>query len=238
MCIAFIKKSKLKTIVLFNRDESYLRQTSPMTVESCYIAGRDIKAGGTWLAVDKKSGNFSFVTNIRDKSLVKDDKKSRGEIPLSLLSKENVYGEDYNPFNAIVGDKDSFFYQNYLMNKPVPLVIEKGGFGISNEILPSLWPKIELGKKKLDELDEYDSNENLIPKLLDLMGNSLTFDFTPIGTGFSKEQEHLLSSIFIKSRDYGTVSTTILIYEKKTVAIFEKDYINKVEFYHQLRLED
>jgi uncharacterized protein with NRDE domain len=237
MCIGFIKKSNSKTIVLLNRDEFYSRETKPMSIGARFISGIDIKCGGTWLAIDKSNAQFSFVTNIRNKSLFRDDKESRGVIPGKLLLGSKLMRGDHNPFNAILGSKEEFFYQNYLMDDLQNLVLGCEAIGISNGVLPSHWPKVKLGVEALNEINDKKSTEELIPELLGIMSNTQKFDFVPGNTGFTDEEEHLLSSIFIESPDYGTVSTTILIYDEKSLTIYEKDYISKCDFIHTLNLE-
>ena len=57
-----------RLIVAANRDEFHARPTAPMTVwndSPDILAGRDLTAGGTWLAVDRQR-RFGIITNFRD----------------------------------------------------------------------------------------------------------------------------------------------------------------------------
>ena len=55
-------------IVAANRDEQHARPTASAawwTAPPGVFGGRDLLAGGTWLAVDRR-GRFAAVTNVRD----------------------------------------------------------------------------------------------------------------------------------------------------------------------------
>ena len=54
-------------IILANRDEFYNRPTKSLSLwpDTDFYAGKDLQAGGTWLAVSK-NGKFAAITNIRD----------------------------------------------------------------------------------------------------------------------------------------------------------------------------
>jgi len=109
-------------IVAANRDERYdrpaaavqlLRSDSPRT-----LGGRDLLAGGTWLAVNEL-GVVAGLTNL-PASTRDPTKRSRGEIPLRLTSAgsaaegaasfaSSVMAEDYNPCWVLVGDRARLF---------------------------------------------------------------------------------------------------------------------------------
>ena len=77
---------KYPFILLANRDEYYERPTLEMGFweeEPDLIGGRDLRAGGTWLAMNR-SGAFAAVTNVRA-SILQPNAKSRGHLPIDFL---------------------------------------------------------------------------------------------------------------------------------------------------------
>src|SRR3954467_1457474 len=83
------------------------------------LAGRDLKAGGTWLGVSR-SGRFAAVTNFRDPSDRRSTARSRGELVTSfLLSRDNPErfiaalapsAHEYNAFNLLLADREALWY--------------------------------------------------------------------------------------------------------------------------------
>src|SRR5699024_2232062 len=78
-------------IVVANRDEVLGRPTEPLHEWTSdrvgaggIVAGRDVTAGGTWLAVGS-GGRFSAVTNVREPGPVLPAAASRGELPVDAL---------------------------------------------------------------------------------------------------------------------------------------------------------
>lgn len=105
-----------------NRDELYERPALPMTVLRSSaprtLGGRDLLAGGTWLAVNE-AGVFTGVTNRPVLSGRDPAKRSRGELPLIATEQisaaaavevlETVDPALYNPCWLLVGDRRSLF---------------------------------------------------------------------------------------------------------------------------------
>ncbi len=63
-----------KLILAANRDEYYDRPTAPAAFweeAPCLMAGRDLRAGGTWLGITK-NGRIGAITNYRDPVSAKD----------------------------------------------------------------------------------------------------------------------------------------------------------------------
>ena len=90
MClIAFAWKvhPEYSLLVGANRDEWHDRPTAPAAWWDDYpqiLAGRDLRAGGTWLGVSR-SGRFAALTNFRDPSNRKSDAPSRGMLVRDFL---------------------------------------------------------------------------------------------------------------------------------------------------------
>lgn len=211
---------KYKLIVAANRDEFYSRPTAPATFwDECptILAGKDLQAGGTWLGVEK-SGYFAAVTNYRDLSSIKVNVTSRGDLiknylisrskPEGYLNKIAGNKDNFNGFNLLVSDLKALYYYSNTENKIQKL--NKGIYGLSNHLLNTPWPKVANGKAQFESLlqEEAIATEHLFKLLQNI--DQANEDLLP-STGVSKEWERALSSIFIKTQDYGTYCSTVLL---------------------------
>jgi uncharacterized protein with NRDE domain len=111
-------------IVAANRDERYERPAVTMTVlrerSPRILGGRDLLAGGTWLAVNS-SGVLAGLTNTPSPAGRDPAKRSRGELPLAFAgyataeqAVEQVTAKldpaSYNPCWLLVGDRNALFF--------------------------------------------------------------------------------------------------------------------------------
>lgn len=230
---------KYKLIVAANRDEFYARPTAPADFwpdQPTILAGKDLKAGGTWLGIEK-AGYFAAVTNYRDLSSVKENATSRGALIKNyLLSgnkpedylKEIAENKDhYNGFNLLVSDLKELYYYSNVENKIRKL--NQGTYGLSNHLLDTPWPKVANGKIQFEFLlqDESIATDPLF-KLLQNVDQPKE-ELLP-STGISKDLERALSSIFINTEDYGTYSSTVLLVDNMDNCYFEeRTYKNGIE---------
>jgi uncharacterized protein with NRDE domain len=237
MCLIFLslnQHSKYKLIVVANRDEFYNRQTASASFWENHpeiLGGRDLEAGGTWMGVNKR-GKISMITNYRDLANINPNAPSRGFLVSDFLLQNNS-GEEYlkqvekkarqyNGFNLIVGDVNSLWYlSNY---KDGVNQIADGFHGLSNHLLDTEWPKIKRGSEKLKSIlgeatidpqelfelmyDDIIASDNLLPH-----------------TGLPLERERALSSMFIKSPNYGSRCSTVVLMDKdRNVSFTERVY--------------
>lgn len=209
-----------KLIYVANRDEFYERKALPAHFweePSGILAGKDLSAGGTWMGIST-TGKIAALTNYRDPSNLKKEAPTRGRLVSDYLSqardaktylqKIRKKSSEYNGFNLIAGDSKQLFYFSNYQNKIT--AIKPGTHGLSNHLLNTQWFKVQRAKQKLDQL--IDQNELNVDKLLD----SFLDIFTPKDdqvqqTGMPFAWEKLLSSMFIKSKAYGTRCTTALL---------------------------
>ena len=90
MCLIFVawrKHPSYRLVVAANRDEFYARATAPAGFwdeAPEVLAGRDLEAGGTWLAVNRR-GRFAAVTNFRDAQRDHSELQSRGHLVTDFL---------------------------------------------------------------------------------------------------------------------------------------------------------
>ncbi|MHB8172665.1 MAG: NRDE family protein [Thermincolia bacterium] len=182
------------------------------------LGGRDGEKHGTWLGITT-TGRFAAITNYRDTSLLRENPRSRGELVSNyLIGYENakVYlnqvianRESYNSFNLLVGDSTALYYYSQITNSVQE--VSPGIHGLSNHFLDTPWPKVVKGKVQL--ANYLGSSRVLdIEKLKKILLDAEVADTNELpNTGVGLEWERILSAIFIKSPDYGTYSSTILL---------------------------
>lgn len=247
MCLilfAYKVHPRYELIVAANRDEFYKRPTAPVHFwqdEPNVLAGRDLEKMGTWMGVTK-DGRFAALTNYRDPEEVTEGKRSRGEITLAALKhKGNILDylktladKDslYTGYNLIVGDSESLYYYSNI-SKSIQ-ILEPGIYGLSNHLLNTEWPKVKKGKEGLRKIIT-EQQEDLPEKLFSLLQTSdRAPDYLLPNTGVSLELERLLSPFFIKSDNYGTRSSSVLLMSKQSVylqeQVYSEDGISKQEY--------
>jgi uncharacterized protein with NRDE domain len=118
MCvIAFIPHPRAPGwLILANRDEYHARPTLAMQarLSGTVLAGTDLVAGGTWLAIHASKPRIAAVTNIRRLPQSPDGRRSRGELPLAFAASTDspdAFVADldqrrdaYLPFNLLLFD--------------------------------------------------------------------------------------------------------------------------------------
>jgi uncharacterized protein with NRDE domain len=127
MCLLvalFRQRADAPLIIAANRDEQLARPAVAMTVlrEAAprLLGGRDLLAGGTWLAVGEH-GVIAALTNVPAPGGRDGSKRSRGELPIALAThataalaaaafERTVDPAEYNPCWLLVGDRSSLFY--------------------------------------------------------------------------------------------------------------------------------
>ncbi|MEI3605456.1 NRDE family protein [Pseudogracilibacillus sp. SE30717A] len=224
-----------KLIVAANRDEFYARPTKEAYFWEDHpqiVAGRDLKEMGTWLGMTK-DGKFAALTNYRDPANEKEGKTSRGHIVTSYLTGNQSgpeFLEDlrkkkdvYNGFNILVGNMDTLYY--YGNRQDDIIEVNPGTHSISNHLLNTSWPKVNQARNMLRE---YALEQSVIdPNILfsQLQNNEKAIDEELPNTGVGLQLERQLSPVFIKTDDYGTrCSTVILVTKENHVTFIERTY--------------
>ena len=222
MCLilfAYEMHAEHQLIVGANRDEFYERPTAPLDFWEDYpdvLAGRDIRGGGTWMGVTR-TGRFAGITNFRDPAGVKAHAPSRGALVSDFLcgnDAASTYLEKihrasgmYNGFNLIIGDCSGLFYYSNYQNTIQRL--SAGLYGFSNRLINTPWPKVEKGKAALKRLITTPCVDG--PAIFNILKDD-TFppDHLLPDTGVGMEWERILSPLFIKSKTYGTRSSSVV----------------------------
>jgi uncharacterized protein with NRDE domain len=217
-------------IVAANRDEFYDRPTAPAafwTDAPSILAGRDLRAGGTWLGLDRR-GRFAAVINYRQGEREPPAARSRGRLVSDFLTTEIHAVEHiervtsdaalYHGFNLIAGDARELHY--FSNREGRARVLGPGVYGLSNHLLDTAWPKVSSAKRGLEALLAAPGSE-LVGELLGLLSDKTrpSDDLLP-STGVGLEWERLLSSAFITAPDYGTRSSTILLVARDGGVVF------------------
>ena len=232
MCLIFLALKhhpKYKLIVAANRDEFYDRKTARAAFWEDHpdiLGGRDLEAFGTWLGITR-NGRIAMVTNFRDLRNIKPNAPSRGKLVMDFLTgsgtgeaylaKVEANAKRYNGFSLIAGTVDSLcYYSNY---KDGLITLNSGLFGLSNHLLETPWPKVEKGKRSIQELLK---SPAIYPRDLFavLEDTTIPADEHLPDTGVGLERERALSPAFIRSPGYGTRCSTVILV----------DYFNAVTF--------
>lgn len=232
-------------VIVSNRDEFFERPTESLHLWDTspkIIAGRDLKAGGTWLGANN-SRKVSFLTNVRNfRKPLLPHPKSRGKLVLDfLLSPKDLSSRDYRTevsshasefegFNLFVYDGKE---AHYVGGDPLQeSKLEPGFHAVSNASWNTVWPKT--AKLKANVKQVFDS----IPMNHDNWLSLVTLEFFRLlsdaeivkedsllpDTGIGLERERYLSSIRIRVPGYGTRASTVLFYGKNEVEIVERTF--------------
>ncbi len=235
MCLilfAYNMHPSYRLILAANRDEFYDRPTAAADFWKDHphvLAGRDLKEKGTWLGVTT-GGRFAAITNYREPLSWMPVAPSRGKLvsryltgrarPGKYLEKISTDAMLFNGFNLLAGDRDELWGYS---NRGDIQKLSAGIYGLSNHLLDTPWPKVQRGKKQLSQalhLKGEELEEALFAMLAD---RHVPPDQRLPDTGVGLEWEKVLSPIFIKSPDYGTRSSTILLIAKnRRVKLVEK----------------
>ncbi len=155
-------------VVAANRDEMLSRPAAAMGVLQDagprVLGGRDLAAGGTWLAVNEH-GVIAGLTN-RPQPQRDPSKRSRGEWPVFLArhwsAREAVERfldrfdpVDYHGAWVLAGDARDLFYVEMSPDQaPVVEQLEAGVHVLENRSLGASSPKVALVKSELAGIDE------------------------------------------------------------------------------------
>ena len=235
MCLlvfALREHPRLPLIVAGNRDEFHTRPPQAAhwwPDERDIVGGRDLRAGGTWLALHR-DGRFAAVTNYRDAHREKASLRSRGHLITDFLNGsvsvaeylKSIDDAAYAGFNLLVADHQS---AGYLSNRGGGMrELAPGIYGLSNATLDDPWTKVTRTKSKLaDLIDEDNVNET---SLMRLLGDREKASADEVQTnGLSFAMAHALTAPFIVHPEYGTRCSTVLtIDDAGSVRFLERSF--------------
>jgi uncharacterized protein with NRDE domain len=223
---------RLPLIVAGNRDEFHERPTQAAhwwADNRDIVGGRDLLAGGTWLAVHR-SGRFAAVTNHRDAHRERAGLRSRGELVTGFLNADtgvieyldSIDRDTYGGFNLLVADRRS---AAYLSNRGAGLrELPPGIYGLSNATLDDPWTKVTRSKSKLATLiGKENVNETSLLQILADRNRASAGEVQTNGLAFA--MAHALTAPFIVHPEYGTrCSTVVTIDENGSVRFVERRF--------------
>ncbi len=212
-------------LVAANRDEFYDREAAPAAWWSDrpeVYGGRDCRAGGSWLAVDR-NGRVAAVTNVRE-PVPASGARSRGELvgdfvggsiaPSAYAASVLARANDYAGFNLLLFDLSSTTPALFVSNRgPRRLVtIDPGVHGLSNGALDADWPKVRRLSACLSQAMREAASAveaALLPALADR--SRPTDDELPdTGVGLDRERALAPAMIVLPELGYGTRASSIL----------------------------
>lgn len=226
-------------VLIANRDEFHARPTAPLGRWEDHpdiLGGRDLQAGGGWLAIDRRRPRLAAVTNVRDTTPLH-AAQSRGELVRSFLAGDElavafaelrrVDGNDYGPFNLLLWDGEDLIVATNRL-KPRWETVEPGIHGLSNGSFDQPWPKTRrltaaLGdwlQSPAGQAAQPDDATDLEPLYAALADEQRPADHELPDTGIGLERERMLGSAFIKLPGYGTRASQIVLLGRDGRALF------------------
>jgi uncharacterized protein with NRDE domain len=205
-------------ILAANRDEFHARPTQgahwwPDNPD--VVGGRDLQAGGTWLALHKR-GRFATVTNFRDAQPPSPKHRSRGHLVTGFLEcnsspkdyLETIDENAYAGFNLIVGSASEVAY---LSNREEGTrELSPGTYGLSNALLDGPWHKVESSRQKLSSMLAAGSvNETTLMRLMNDRNKAPVAEVEKGRLDFKRA--HAITAPFIVMPDYGTRCTSLVL---------------------------
>jgi uncharacterized protein with NRDE domain len=152
LSLAFNAHPDFPLVFVGNRDEYHARPTAPADWwddAPDILGGRDLQAGGTWLAINK-AGRLGVVTNRPDLPAPEQDSSSRGELITGWLNHSTV-------INKLPEQHSRYGGFSLLLTEPGALQLISGGngapkllthslgneiIGLSNTAPDQPWPKL------------------------------------------------------------------------------------------------
>lgn len=226
MCLALIGfgvHPHYRVVIAANRDEFHARPAAPAAWwDAGFLAGRDLKEGGTWLGVDRR-GRFALLTNVRDPSRHDASAPSRGAFVPRMLGAGAAIavtvpelvngGRHHNGFNLLAGDGSQLHWGSNRATSTAAL--GAGIYAVSNHLLDTPWPKVERTRAAFARwCADAAHADDLAPVFALLRDTERATDAVLPSTGVSLEWERMLSAPFIVSPTYGTRCSTVVTIDR------------------------
>jgi uncharacterized protein with NRDE domain len=211
-------------MVAANRDERFDRPAEALTVlrpdAPTTLGGRDLLAGGTWLAVNA-SGVVAALTNKPAPPEGRDlSKRSRGEIPLALTAADSAAAavkafessctpEEFNPCWVLVGDRSALYYLDISSSAEVRGVeLAPGLHVLENKPLGEPSTKVDQVKKALGDVWAQTGDE-LLDSLRKVIADH-TITQEPVDDAERSLVLSKVSACCVHGEEYGTRSSTLI----------------------------
>ncbi len=222
IAIAIAPHPQLRWVVAANRDEFHERPSREAhwwDAPAGIFGGRDLRAGGGWMAVDRR-GRFAAVTNVRRMQPTPPEAESRGALVRDYLAGDDsaaafvealsTRADRYSGFNLLLADARDVVWAGTAEGWQSRR-LDGGVHALSNASLDTPWPKsrrLTTALRAWIARGRFDDAEALFTALADR--RPAADDELP-DTGVGLELERLLSAPFIVSPRYGTRASTVLV---------------------------
>lgn len=221
MCIVALalgQHPRWPLVIAANRDEYHARASAAAATwpeNPAVVGGRDLVAGGAWLAV-RSEGRFAVVTNFRRPGAVLGE-RSRGELVQQFVLGDagaaawiealNGRRDAYAPFNLVVGDAHGAWWLESARGHHGRFAPATHAF--SNGPVDVPWPKCQGVATALQHAlrAETPRVDVLMAALRD---TSPAPDHDLPDTGVGLEMERFLSPVHIVGERYGTRASSLL----------------------------
>ena len=236
MCVIFVafqKSHQYPLILAANRDEYYQRPTAAAEFWDDHpntLAGRDLEGQGTWLGISR-TGRIAAITNHLDSGSNQEPLRSRGEIVSTFLqsnhsvdqySKQlNQHRDEYNGYSILFGDYSQLRYQSNCSH--LATYLDSGIHALSNSFINSPWTRVLVGKELL--ASHLENDETVRPdRIFEILSDQSSYESIHSKTSLrSANSAHSKDiPIFIKARNYGTRSSTVVLIDRQLNVYFEE----------------
>ena len=220
MCLAalaFGMTERYPLVLAANRDEMHQRPSAAADWWQDLpgiLGGRDLVAGGSWLAVDS-AGRLAAVTNVRESPpgqyprsrghLVRDF-LANGDPASDFLASLSERQDEYAPYNLLLFDQNALHYAS---NRAPERRLQSGVYALSNAALGARWPKVRHAEKGLSACLEADRPDRC---LFELLAEPQARGGPAIGDAETSRYE---SAVFIRDEHYGTRCSTIVLLSRE-----------------------
>jgi len=230
LVLAWQAHPRYRLVVAANRDEYHERAAAALAKwppPAAFIGGRDLRAQGAWLAVDRER-RFGVVTNFRELQRPRAGAPSRGELiphylsaPAAHQSAQQFFAalqeqaQRYSGFNLLLADRDSLWYGS---NRATPFAraLTPGIYGLSNELLDTPWPKLQRVRRGFEAWltrPPSASPAALFELLNDRTQAPEDAALPHSGSGLPSEWDRILSAPFVLHPQYGTRCSSVVLLE-------------------------
>jgi uncharacterized protein with NRDE domain len=223
LVLAWRAHPRYRLIVAANRDEFHERPTAPLgkwPEGHGILAGRDLRAGGTWLGLDR-ARRFGAVTNFRELQRPRRSAPSRGHLVPGFLSAEQAPADylagletdapGYAGFNLLVADADRLWYASNRLDR-FARQLEPGVYGLSNELLDTPWPKVRRVRRQFEAWLGATSAAP-VAELFAMLADREPATDGPPQPALPSDWEKPLSAPFVVLPTYGTRCSSVLLLE-------------------------
>lgn len=228
MCLillAWQAHPKYRLVLAANRDEFHARPAAALgwwPDEPEILGGRDLQAGGTWLAA-ARSGRLATVTNYREDLAPQPGVRSRGELVTRFLKGSDsalrfagaLDGDDYAGFSLLAVELGASASEAlvYVSNRGDPArALTPGLYGLSNASLDTPWPKVLRSKARLASLLEAGVDADaLLALLADREPGSSEDIADAIADDLPRETARAIAAPFVVTPEYGTRCSTVVL---------------------------